>query len=60
MTQTIHDLIEWANPIRNPPQWSCSGRQWWFKNFLPEMFLGIVENFSFHFSNTTPKIDIYD
>jgi len=60
MTQTIHDFVEWENPIRNPPQWSCSGRQWWFKNFLPEMLLGMVLKNSFHFSNTPPKLDIYD
>jgi len=23
MTQTIHDLVEWANPIKNPPQWEA-------------------------------------
>jgi hypothetical protein len=23
MTQTTHDFVEWANPIRNPPQWEA-------------------------------------
>jgi len=37
MTQTIHDFVEWENPTKNSPKWSCSERQWWFKLFLPEM-----------------------
>jgi hypothetical protein len=24
--ETIHDFVEWANPIRNLPKWSWSGR----------------------------------
>jgi hypothetical protein len=48
MTQTTHDFVEWENPIRNSPKWSCNGRQWWFRNFLPKMPLGKVENFPFH------------
>jgi hypothetical protein len=51
MAQTTHDCVEWPNPIKNSPKWSCSGKQWWFKNLLFKMPLGIVENFSFHFSN---------
>ncbi len=43
MTQTTHDFVEWENPIRNPPQWSCNGRQWWFKKILPDMLFGMVE-----------------
>jgi hypothetical protein len=26
-------------------------RQWWFRKFLLEMFLSMVEKFPFHFSN---------
>jgi len=48
MTQTTHDFVEWANPIRDSPKWSCNGRQWWFRNFLPKMALGMVENLPFH------------
>jgi len=45
MTQTI----EWANLTRNsPPEWSCNGKQWWFKNFLPKMPSGMVEFFLIH------------
>jgi hypothetical protein len=51
ITQTIHDFVEWANPTRNSPKWLCNERQWWFKNFLLEMPLGMVEFFLFHFSN---------
>jgi len=40
MTQTIHDFFEEANPTRNSSKWSCSGRQQWFKKFMPEMSLG--------------------
>jgi len=36
MTQTIRDFVEWANPTRN------------LKNFIPKMFLGMVENFPIH------------
>jgi hypothetical protein len=36
MTQTIHDFVEWANPTRN------------FRNFIPKMFLSMVENFPIH------------
>jgi hypothetical protein len=25
MTQNIHDFVEWANPIKNSPKWSCHG-----------------------------------
>jgi hypothetical protein len=49
MTQTTHDFVEWANPIRNSPKWSCNGKQWWFRKFLPKMPLDMVENFPFHF-----------
>jgi len=48
MIQTIHDFVEWANPTRNSPKWSCSRKQWWFRNFLLEMPSGMVENFPFH------------
>ncbi len=51
MTLTIHDCVEWANPTKNSPKWSCSGKQWWFRNFLLEMPFGMVENFPFQFSN---------
>jgi hypothetical protein len=37
MTQTTHDFVEWENPTKNSPKWSCSERQWWFKLFLPKM-----------------------
>jgi len=37
MTQTIHDFVERGNPTKNSPKWSCSRKQWWFRNFLLEM-----------------------
>jgi len=49
MTQTTdHVFVEWANPTKNSTKWSCSGRQWWVRNFLPKMFLGMVENSPIH------------
>jgi len=50
MTQTIHDFdfVEWANPTRNSPKWSCSGRQWWFGIFLLEMRSDMIQNFPLH------------
>jgi hypothetical protein len=50
MTQTIHDFdfVEWANPIKNSPKWSCNGKQWWFGNILLEMPLDTFENFPLH------------
>jgi hypothetical protein len=41
-------IIEWANLTRNSPKWSSSEKQWWFRNFLPKIPLGMVENFPFH------------
>jgi hypothetical protein len=43
MTQTTHDFVEWANPTRNSPKWSCGGRQQWFKKFMLEMPLNMVK-----------------
>jgi hypothetical protein len=48
MTQTTHVFVKWANPTKKSTKWSCSGKQWWFKNFLPKMSLGMVEIFSIH------------
>jgi hypothetical protein len=48
MTLTTHDFVEWVNPIRISPKWSCSGRQWLFKKFMLKMVLGMTENFPFH------------
>jgi hypothetical protein len=28
MTQTTHDFVEWANPTKYSPKWSCKGMQW--------------------------------
>jgi hypothetical protein len=28
VTQITHDFVEWANPSKNPPKWSCTMRQW--------------------------------
>jgi len=50
VTQFTHDFVEWTNPTRNSPKWSCNVRQWWFRVFLPKMLLTMVENFPFHFS----------
>jgi hypothetical protein len=30
------------------PKWSCSEKQWWFKNFLTKMPSSTIENFPFH------------
>ncbi len=46
MTQTAHNFVEWANPNKNSPKWSCSGREWWFRKFLPKILSSMVENFS--------------
>jgi hypothetical protein len=43
LTQTTHDFVEWANHTRNSPKWSCSGRQWWLRNFIFEMPSSMVE-----------------
>jgi hypothetical protein len=34
ITKITHDFVECANPTRIPPKWSCSKKQWWFRNFL--------------------------
>jgi hypothetical protein len=50
MTQTTDDFdfLQWANPIRNSPKWSCNGKQWQFETFLLEMLSGMVEIFPHH------------
>jgi hypothetical protein len=45
MIWTTNDFVKWASPIRISPKWSCNERQLWFEIFLPEMPLGMVENF---------------
>jgi hypothetical protein len=46
MTQIAHNFVEWANPKNNSPKWSCSGKEWWLRNFLPKILSSMIENFS--------------